>query len=339
MRLKPNLAADGAILLTTLIWGSTFAVARGVLDHWPPLTYLAVRMPLAVLIFLALFPRQVFKATREAWRAGATLGVLMGLGFVGQTVGLLYTTPAKSAFITGITTPLVPVVAYLVWRARPSRENLAGIVLASVGGALILAPANAGGVNAGDLMTLSTTLLFAAHITLMGLYSRRFDARQLSALQVTTAAALVLAAWLALRGFAALAGVESLPAGLAREVAPPVWSPAVFWQLVYLSSVATVASFLLWTWGQARMSATHAAVIFSLEPVFATVFAVLLRGSAEWAGGRATLGALLVVTGVVVSELRWGGEGRRAGGPESDAGESKAPGGEVERNGRGVAEG
>jgi drug/metabolite transporter (DMT)-like permease len=56
------------------------------------------------------------------------------------------------------------------------------------------------------------------------------------------------------------------------------------------------------------MSATHAAIIFSLEPVFATAFAVLLRGSAEWTGPRATVGALLVLAGVVVSELRWGGE-------------------------------
>ena len=68
MKLKGNLAADGAILLTTLIWGSTFSVARGVLDHWPPLTYLAVRMPLAALVFAALFPRQVFGASRAAWR-------------------------------------------------------------------------------------------------------------------------------------------------------------------------------------------------------------------------------------------------------------------------------
>jgi drug/metabolite transporter (DMT)-like permease len=307
MRLKSGLAADGAILLTTLIWGSTFAVARGVLDHWPPLSYLAVRMPLAALVFAALFPRQVFKATRAAWRAGATLGALIGLGFIGQTVGLLYTTPAKSAFITGITTPLVPVVAYLVWRARPSRENLAGIVLATAGGALILAPSDASGVNAGDLVTLSTTLLFAAHVTLMGLYSRRFDVRQLSAIQVTTAAALAVAAWLALRGYTALAGAESLPAGLAREAEPLVWGPAVLWQLAYLTVVATVATFLLWTWGQARMSATHAAVIFSLEPVFATGFAVLLRGSAEWSGGRATLGACLILAGVLVSELHWGG--------------------------------
>src|SRR2546421_5390091 len=306
MKLKANLGADATILLTTVIWGSTFAVARDVLDAWPPLAYLAVRMPLAALLFAALFPRQVFGAGRAAWRAGATLGLLIGVAFVGQTVGLVFTTPAKSAFVSGITTPLIPVVAYLLFRARPSRENLAGVVLASIGGALILAPAGAGAVNKGDLITLGTTVLFATHVSLTSVYARRFDIRQLSALQVVVAAALVVVAWLALRAYVAVAGV--VPPALAREVAPLAWSASVVWQLVYLSTVATVGVFLLWTWGQARMSATHAAVIFSLEPVFATLFAVLLRGSAEWTGGRATVGAALVVAGVVVSELRWGRE-------------------------------
>jgi drug/metabolite transporter (DMT)-like permease len=310
MRLKTNLAPDGAILLTTLIWGSTFSVARGVLDSWPPLTYLAVRMPLAALVFAALFPRQVFGASRAAWRAGGVLGALIGLGFIGQTSGLLYTTPAKSAFITGITTPLVPVVAYALWRTRPSRENLLGIVLASIGGALILAPAGAAHFNAGDLVTLSTTLLFAGHINLMSAYARRLDVRELSALQITVAAGVILTAWLVVRAAAWVWGVGALPPGLARETFPPVWSAGLGLQIVYLTLVSTVGVFLLWTWGQARMPATHAAVIFSLEPVFATAFAVLLRGSAEWTGPRATLGAFLVLAGVIVSELRWGREGK-----------------------------
>jgi drug/metabolite transporter (DMT)-like permease len=305
MKLKANLGADAAILLTTLIWGSTFAISRDVLDYWPPLSYLALRLPLAALLFALLFPRRLFGATRDAWRSGAALGLLMGFGFIGQTVGLLWTTPAKSAFITGLTTPLVPVVVYALWRARPSRENFAGILLASIGGALILAPTGASAaVNTGDLITLGTTILFAAHITLMGLYARRFDVRQLSALQITVAAALVLTTWLSLRAWGALAG--GLPAGLAREAEPLVWNAAIATQLAYMSLVATVATFLLWTWGQARMTATHAAVIFSLEPVFATLFAIALRGSAEWSGGRSTLGAFLVVAGVIVSELRWG---------------------------------
>jgi drug/metabolite transporter (DMT)-like permease len=305
MRLKGNLGADAAILVTTIIWGSTFAVARDVLDQWPPLAYLALRMSLAAVVFAALFPRQTASAGGAAWRAGATLGLLIGCGFIGQTVGLLYTTPARSAFITGLTTPLVPFVAYLMWRARPSRENLVGVVLATVGGALILAPADARGFNTGDLITLGTTLLFATHITLMSVYARRFDPRQLSVLQIAVAAGLVAAAWAGLHLYARLGGGPLAPA-LARELAPLAWGGRVAAQLAYLSLVATVVTFLLWTWGQARMSATHAAIIFSLEPVFATIFAVLVRGSAEWTGGRATAGALLIVAAVIISELRWG---------------------------------
>jgi drug/metabolite transporter (DMT)-like permease len=267
-------------------------------------------MPLAALLFAAVFPRQLFGASRAALKAGATLGLLIGVAFMGQTTGLLWTTPAKSAFISGLTTPLIPVVAYLLYRARPSRENLAGIILASTGGALILAPATASGINTGDVLTLCTTILFATHISLMSVYARRFDIRQLSALQVVTASALIFAAWASVKTYAAVFGIESLPQGLARETAPLVWSAPAAAQLAYMSVVATVLVFIIWTWGQARMSATHAAVIFSLEPVFATMFAVALRGSAEWTGGRATLGAALVVAGVIVSELRWGDERR-----------------------------
>lgn len=306
MRLNTNLRADGAILLTTLIWGSTFVVARDILDYWPPLSYLALRMALAALVFVALFPRRLARAGRGVWKAGATLGLLMGVGFVGQTVGLLYTTPSKSAFITGLTTPLVPFVAYALTRARPGRENLVGVVLASVGGALILAPVGAGGFNTGDLITLGCTTLFASHITLMSAYARRFDVRQLSILQVVVIAALTGSAWLVVWAYGATLGSGGLPAALARELEPLVWNARVAGQLVYLSLVATVATFLLWTWGQARMSATHASIIFSLEPVFATLFAVLWRGPGQWMGGRANAGALLILAGIIVSELRWG---------------------------------
>ncbi|HEU4597408.1 MAG TPA: DMT family transporter [Pyrinomonadaceae bacterium] len=306
MRLNTDLRADGAILLTTLIWGSTFVIASDILGHWPPLAYLAVRMGLAALVFVALFARRVASADRATWRAGATLGLLMGVGFIGQTVGLLYTTPSKSAFITGLTTPLVPFVAYALLRARPGRENLIGVVLASVGGVLILAPAGAEGVNTGDLITLCMTVLFAAHITLMSIYARRHDVRQLSVLQIVFIAALTVSVWVAVWAYGTAFGSAQLPAALARELGPLAWDARLAAQLIYLSLVATVATFLLWTWGQARMPATHAAIIFSLEPVFATLFAVAARGPAQWMGGRANVGALLILAGVIVSELRWG---------------------------------
>jgi len=317
MKLKADVAADGAILLTTIIWGTTFVVAREVLDRWPPVSYLAVRMTLAALILVALFPRRLLRAGREEVRAGATLGLLIGCGVLGLTVALLFTTTSRTAFIASLTTPLVPFAAYAIFRERPGRENLAGVVLATLGGALVLAPAGRWDANAGDLVALCCTLLFATHVTLLGHYARRHDARLLSVLQIVAAAGVLCSAWLAVWAWSAAAGSGALPPGLARELEFPGWDARSAWQIAYLAVVATVFTFLLWTWGQARMTATHAAIIFSLEPVFATLFAVMARGAAEWHGGRANWGALLIISGVIVSEIKWG---RKAPGGKAGAG-------------------
>lgn len=322
MRLKANLAADGALVLTTLVWGTTFFMAKDILASWPPLAYMAARFGLAAVVLLALFGRTVARANRAEWRAGATLGLLMGTGFALQAVGQVYTTASKSAFVTGLTTPLVPFVAFAVLRARPSVENLVGVALATLGGLLILAPRDETGVNFGDLLTLVSTTTFALHMTLLSVYARRYDVRRLTVLQIISIAALVCFAWLALRAAGAGLGLAAVPEFVARESAPLAFGPRIVVQLVYLAVVATVAVFFLWTWGQSRTTATHAAVIFSLEPVFATFFAVLVRGPEEWLGGRGWAGAGLVFAGIIVSELRWGA--RRRGDEEERAAEGAA---------------
>jgi len=303
MRFKGNLAADGALVLTTLIWGSTFVIAKEILESWPPIAYITVRFALAAITLVLLFPKQTLRAGPMEWKAGATLGLLMGGGFALQAVGQVYTTPSKSAFVTGLTTPLVPFVALLILRVRPNLENLIGVTLASMGGMLILAPQGTEPVNTGDLLTLSATVLFAAHITLMSAYARQIDVRQLTVLQISSAAILFIVVWLSFRALGATVTEGSVPGFIAREAIAFEASERVLWQLVYLSLIATVVTFLLWTWGQARVSATHAAIIFSLEPVFATAFAVALRGPNEWMGSRGNLGAALIFAGVIISEI------------------------------------
>jgi drug/metabolite transporter (DMT)-like permease len=310
MRLKSNLAADGALMLTTLIWGSTFFMAKDILGVWPPMAYMFVRFAGAAVLLAAMFPRRLMEARGEEWRAGATLGLLMGVGFGLQAAGQVYTTASKSAFVTGLTTPLVPFVAYLILRARPGVENLIGVVFASLGGLLILAPQGADtSVNLGDMLTLAAIALFATHITLMSVYARRYDVRQLTVLQIACIAALFAVVWGGLRVWGSVWGAEAvasaLPGALVRETLPLVWSGRIVWQLVYLATVATVGAFLCWTWGQARTTPTHAAIIFSLEPIFATAFAVAVLGAGEWMGGRGWLGAGLVFAGIIISETRW----------------------------------
>ncbi len=303
MRLRKNLTADAALMLVTLVWGSTFVMAKDVLERWPPFAYLTLRFGLAALVLLALFGKQIARARVSEWKAGAVLGLLAGSGFALQAVGQVYTTPSKSAFVTGLTTPLVPFIAFVLLRARPNLENLLGVVLASIGGVLILAPRESS-ANVGDLLTLGCTGLFAAHITYLSVYSKQIDARRLAVLQIAFAALLFVVVWLSLRASALVFSPEVLPLIARREIVPLVWTGRVVWQEIYLATVATVGTFLAWTWAQGRMSATHAAIIFSLEPVFATLIAVMVRGRGEWAGGRANWGALLILAGVVVSELR-----------------------------------
>jgi drug/metabolite transporter (DMT)-like permease len=312
MRLKTDLASDGVLILTTVIWGSTFVIAKDVLEQWPPVAYITVRFALAAVMLFALFPRQVLLAGLREWRAGATLGVLIGGGFALQAIGQVYTTPAKSAFITGLTTPLVPFFAFFMLRVRPNFENMIGVTLASVGGLLIVAPQEQAGINAGDIFTLSATSLFATHIVLLSVYARENDPRQLTVLQIAAAAILFIAVWVVFRVVGVLMTGTSLPDLVIRESLNLVWTTRLAWQLGYLALIATVVTFLLWTWGQARASATHAAIIFSLEPVFATAFAVAVRGRGEWMDAPGNFGAALIIAGVLVSELRLTGRVKSA---------------------------
>ena len=320
MRIKSHLGGDAALVLVTLVWGSTFVMAKDLLSYWPPLAYITFRFALAAVVLVLLFPQRIRHAGREQWKAGAILGLALSLAFAGQAIGQVYTTPSKSAFITGLTTPLVPFVALLLLRVRPSMENLIGVTLASIGGMLILIPQDAS-VNRGDVITLVCTTLFAAHITLLSSYSRRFDVRTLTVLQIASAATVFLVVWLAFKACSLFLAGHHLPEVIRQESAPLVWTGRVLWQIIYLSLVATVATFLLWTWGQSRMSATHAAIIFSLEPVFATAIAIMVRGGKEWMGGRATFGAALIFLGIIVSELHVGDRRRRSrlAGAEAEA--------------------
>lgn len=308
---RSRYAGDAALVLTTLIWGSTFILAKDVLSEWTPLAYITVRFFIAAVALCLMFRKELAAATRRDWQAGFVLGMLVGCGFVVQAMGQVYTSATKSAFITGLTTPLVPLCAYLILRARPTFGNMLGIVCATIGGFILLAPPSSNesenmlsAVNIGDLLTLSCTILFATHIVLLGIYTERTNVKRLTVLQITTATILFITVWTTIKACALFGAGEWLPDALAREAAPLVWNVGTLWRLLYLGLVGTLAAFLLWTWGQARVEAVRTAIIFNLEPVFATLFAVAVRGREEWLGGWASFGAALILLGVLISEVR-----------------------------------
>ena len=158
-------------MATTAIWGCTFVVVKGALADASPLPFLAVRFVLAGLLLLAILGRG--QVARGAILPGFILGSFLFVGYLFQTHGLIYTTPSKSAFLTGFSVILVPLIVMLSG-SRMGSGTLVGAVLGLAGIYLLVAPSGMATVNRGDLLTLVGACSFAVHIVLVGHYTKKF---------------------------------------------------------------------------------------------------------------------------------------------------------------------
>ena len=270
--------ADLALLLATAIWGIGFPVVKSALADATPLALLTIRFGAATLLLLPFVPLRPRPGGREL-AGGLLLGGLVAVGFITQTVGLVITTPARSAFIVAISSVIAPIVALVAFRQRPHVLVAAALALAGLGMYLLTAP-DAGGLNRGDVWTLGCAVAFGAQIVLVGELSRRHDGRRLLLAQ-----------------FAGTAASAALALPLFERPAVH-WTPGLAVALAYLVLGATVATFALQLQAQQRMSTARAALIFCAEPVFAALASWLLAGerlsAAQWTGGALILGAMLI---------------------------------------------
>jgi drug/metabolite transporter (DMT)-like permease len=292
---RAALAADLVLVGVTVIWGSTFVVNQLVANgEAPPLLFLLLRFSIAALVLVVLArgrPR-----TPGLLRDSLAVGGLTAIGIGFQLTGQVYTTASKAAFITGLSVPLTAPVAFLVTKKRPSPENLAGLALATAGFVVLAWPRDLSGLNTGDLMVLVTAISYAYVVVRLSESSGRHDIRWFAFGQTACAAAVACLLRLAVQPF--LGRPEAL---FAAEARPLAVDARFLGLLLWMSLAATVVTFLLMTWAQARMSATHAAVIYALEPVFAAFLAALFLG--ERLSGRELWGGALVLFGILVSEF------------------------------------
>jgi drug/metabolite transporter (DMT)-like permease len=227
--------------------------------------------------------------SRNAFAAGALVGLFLFLGYAFQTTGLELTTPSKSAFLTGISTVLVPLLMVAFWRTKTHPWRAAGIALALAGLFLMTVPAGRQGladftkVNRGDLLSIACAVAFALQIVLLGRATRRFAFEQIAVLQIAVAAVLM------------------------AMISPIIEQPHFRWSGTVVATVlitgifGTALAFTVQAWAQQFTPATHTALIFTLEPVFAWLTSFLYLN--ERLGFRAGAGALLILAGVLVSEL------------------------------------
>jgi drug/metabolite transporter (DMT)-like permease len=235
------------------------------------------------------------------WLAGLATGFFLFAGYAFQTIGLQYTTSSKAGFITGLSVVIVPVLSATLLRRVPENRVLMGVVLSTIGLALLLLPESAGlllrpgsaglvtlGANLmpsrGDLIVLCCAVCFALHIVAVSRFAPRTDALALTIVQV-----------------AAVAVFSAISATLAGEwQQPPL--PPVIGAAVFTGVLATALAFAVQNSVQVWTTATHTALIFASEPVFAGIFGYWLGG--ERLAGWGLVGSALILTGMLVAELR-----------------------------------
>lgn len=279
--------ADLVLVFITLIWGATFVVVKHALPGASTLLFLTLRFTLAALVLAALYRGHFTESGPRrnlALRGGVAAGLVLIVAYYFQTQGLRFTTPSKSAFITGLSVVLVPLLAALVHRILPSLSEVVGVLTATAGLAMMTVRWEDLRIEKGDALTMVCALGFAVHILIVGRYSAAGGFAVLSVTQIATAA---LAGW-----------------GTFWWLETPhiAWSPGLAAALAVTALLATALAFTAMAWAQQHTSPTHTALIFALEPVFAWFTSWLVEG--ETLGRTAAAGAALILAGVLLVELK-----------------------------------
>lgn len=291
-------AASWALLGATAVWGATFVTVKDALASSDTFTFLALRFAVGAVAAGAFAWRHL--GGRETWRRGLVLGVLLFAGYALQTVGLETISPARAAFLTGLTVIFVPFVSWALARQRPAWPAFAAPAVALVGLQQLTGFRFDGTpLQVGDALTLGCALVYAGHIATTSHLAAR-AARPANAWAVTAVQLLLVSVLAA----ASLPFVE-------RRFAP---TPG-YWAAVAFTGVAASALAIgVQVWAQQRLSAARAAVIYSLEPVFALAWAGAMGAGwptrAEWVGGGFILAAVLTSElGPLVVRGAWGKPG------------------------------
>jgi len=271
----------------TAIWGSTFFLIRNVVLQMSPADFLAVRFTIAAVAVLAVFWRQLLALTKREIQVGVGLGVVYAVAQFMQTVGLEHTEATRSGFITGTYVVLTPILTAVLLREPIPRSTWFAVLMATAGLVTLSLNGFGFGFGFGESVTLFAAVLYALHIIGLGRYSSAASAAGLSAVQLIVIAVVSLMA--------------ASPGGIELPNSAGAWA-----SVLYMALMAGAVAIWAQTWAQSHLPATRAAIVMTLEPVFAAGFAVGLGGESLTA--RMLLGGAMVLAAMYTVELF----GRRA---------------------------
>ncbi|RSE31345.1 DMT family transporter [Acinetobacter junii] len=277
-------AAQFALIFITMIWGGTFLAVQYALNFSTPMFFVGCRFAVAAAVIFLLSLKSMSGLTLKETLAGTAIGIMIAIGYGIQTIGLQSILSSESAFLTALYVPLVPILMWVIFQKSPSLMTWIGSALAFTG--LVLLTGNGFSnitLSYGQLLTLICALVIALEIILIGYFAGRVNLRRVTVIQLMVAALLSFA---------------SMP--LVGEYQLPAFS----WPLLLIATGLGLASALIqfvMNWAQSMVDPSRAAIIYAGEPVWAGLIG---RIAGERLPLLALFGGLLVVLGVLVSELK-----------------------------------
>lgn len=277
-----QIKADLSLLGITIIWGASFTLMKEGIKDIPPYTYLGIRYLIGAIVLALFFYRRMKNIDKQSLKYGFIIGLALAGGGLLQIVGLQYTTASKSGFITGLAVVIVPIIMAVLERKIPNSRTLFGIIL-SLSGLAFLTLNGSAGINFGDILTLASSLFYAAQIITIDKYAPQFDAVVLTVVEMSTVAVMSLTLGFFFEGFRMTVTTYSIFSILFTAI---LCSSLAYWVQMEM---------------QKNTTPTHAAIIFLGEPVFSAIIAAILLK--ETMTIAMVVGCVLILFGMVVSEF------------------------------------
>ncbi len=293
MRLKAELI----LFFITFIWAGTFVIIKPTLNFISPLLFVTIRFLIATLVLTLIYHRKLFQIPKATLKMGAILGFFLFVGFVVQTIGLKYTTATKSAFITGTFVVFTPLLQVFVERKPIKTGNIIGVILVFTGLIFLssgesdfieLLKSIGNDFNIGDFLTLICAIFFAGYIVYLDIISDKTDFNHIVWIQIVVT---LIGSFILMFSFDRI-GIETIKLDLNNQV---------IFTIIYTSIFATIITTFLQTKYQKYTTPTRTAIIFTSEPLIASILAYLILN--ETIGIFGLIGGALIIFGVLTSEL------------------------------------
>lgn len=279
---KANLGRT-CLILTTLIWGSSFVILKSALDSITPLWVLAIRFSgAAILMLIACLPR-LKKLDKRYVTGGCLMGLCLSAAYILQTYGLVYTTPGKNAFLTTTYCILVPFLYWIISGKRPDKYNIIAALVCLVGVGFVCL-GNDLSINIGDMLTILCGLFYGLHIIVTSRTAENRDPVLITMLQFATAA------------------VVCFIGAVLFEPAPHDIGSGTWLSIAYMTFICTGLCYILQTVGQKYTPPSQTAVILTLESVFGSAISVIL--GVESLTFNIALGFFLIFIAIITSETK-----------------------------------